>query len=152
MYTLRVRNRPTMQKRRSGTVGPFKTAKKLHYVEPQFLPSETYCPRKKIYTKVTASGSQCGIPTVDLGSLYVARVSKSLYDSVNYIQLLSRNVYSQSELRIAKRWFHTFRRWYLSKIGILGTSRFLRRAVRVLSITLRLSERHLRCRESCSAG
>jgi len=154
VHTLRVRNRPLIQKQ-THKVCPKKDKQGavhevLHYVEPQRLPAETYSPRKKIYSQVRASGT--GFPVRDLGSLYVAKLSKSVYDVTTCIHLLCRNARLKCEIVAAKRWFHILRRWLSLREDIFGSSKFVRQSLRVLSITLRLTESHLRWKDAHTVG
>lgn len=146
VQTLRVRNRPAFQQKALG-------AKKadIHYVEPQRLPSQAYSPRKKIYAQIRATGTS-GIPTLDLGSLYVTKLLKSTYDVMTCAHLLCRNARVKCELIAARRWFHILRRYFSHRDDIFGNSKFVRQSLRVLSITLRLTESHLRWKDAHSVG
>jgi len=148
IHTLRVRNRPALQRQKCRKVGT--PPSPVHYVEPERLPSETFCPRKKIYAQLKARGT--GFPVVDLGSLYVAKLSKSVYDVMTNVHLLCRNAWSKDELQTAKRWYHLMRRWLSHRDDIFKNSKFVRQSLRVLSITLRLTESHLRWKDSHSVG
>lgn len=149
--TLKVRNRQAakqsaaaLPKRRGSRRWRESMSKipKLHYVEPRKLPSETYCVRRKIYTKIRATGH--GIPVTDLGSLYVAKVTKGIYDAVISTHQLCCHVYTEFELKHAKHAVQILQK-FISRGGeLFEQSVFVRQSLRVISITLRLSERSLR--------
>jgi len=151
--TLRVRNR-TAHKRLPPKGSPERAVRStvdVHYVEPQSLPSQTFCPKKKVYAQIRAKG-QHGIPVTDLGSLYVAKLLKSIYDVTTCVHLLSRNARCKREIKIAKRWFHVLLRYVSQREDIFGQSKFVRQSLKVLSITLRLTESHLRWKDAHSVG
>jgi hypothetical protein len=149
IQTLRVRNRPAFQRQYRRKTGTAPAA--IHYVEPQALPSETYSPRKKIYSQVRSTKG-AGIPVTDLGSVYVAKLSKSVYDVITCTHLLCRNAKLKCEIKTAVRWFHTLRRYFSQREDIFGNSRFVRQSLRVLSITLRLTKSHLRWKDAHTVG
>jgi hypothetical protein len=157
--TLRVRNRSAASRLkrerdkriREGRQVARRSTVDVHYVEPQSLPSETFCPRKKIYAQIRASSSH-GIPVTELGTLYVAKLLKSIYDVTICIHLLCRNARCPREIKIAKRWFHVLLRYVSQREDIFGTSKFVRQSLKVLSITLRLTESHLRWKDAHSVG
>jgi len=149
IQTLRVRNRPVRQRQSRRRTGSVPAA--IHYVEPQALHPEVYDPRKKIYSQVKCTKG-AGIPVVDPGSLYVAKISKSIYDVITCTHLLCRNAKLKCEVQTAVRWFHILRRYFSSRKDIFGDSRFVRQSLRVLSITLRLTRSHLRWKDAHSVG
>jgi hypothetical protein len=105
--------------------------------------------KRKLYKNLKANGKTCGFPTVDLGSLYVAKISKGIFDAVIYTQRLCCHVYTANELKLAKQAFHELRRFVFKEDEIFRTSKFVRQSLRVISITLRTAERGLRLQDHC---
>jgi len=66
-----------------------------------------------------------------------------------YVYQLSRDAYTSSEVKNAKRFYHRARRYFSHWEDIFGTSSVVRRWMRVISITLRLAERAA-ARPGCS--
>jgi len=109
-------------------------------VEPERLPADFCEVRKKKYTKLAPSkGTGIPVPQAQLGTLYVAKLSKSVFDAVVCTQLLVVNAYKPSEIRIAKQAYHRVRDFLSNGRDLFGDSRFVRQSLKSLSITLRLT-------------
>jgi hypothetical protein len=149
--THRVLGAPSLQKQKFRKLGELPP--EIHFVEPQRLPAN-FCERRRLqYRKLEPqSGSGIPVPVGQLGTLNVARLSKSVFDVILYTQLLCRNVYNSREKKIAVQSFHELRRFLSSRKEVFGTSRFVRQSLKVISITLRLSKRRLSCQDSYSVA
>jgi hypothetical protein len=123
----------------------------LHKVEPRRLPENTYKVSAKVYTQIKAKGRD-GIPVYDLGSLYVSRIAKGVFDAVVTTQQLCCHVFTKYELKTAKQSFHILRRFTHHRWKIFESSKFVRQSLRVISITLRIAERRLRQRTARMSG
>lgn len=117
-------------------------------MEPERLPADFLEVRRKRYCRLSPSkDTGIEVPEELLGSKVVGTVCKYTFDSLIYTHLLCRNVYDSHELKVAKRSYHETRRYFASKKQVFGTSRFVRQTMKVISITLRLSEGYLRYRD-----
>ena len=140
--TLRVLSTPALQRetrRKLGSEPP-----RIHTVEPQRLPADFCEIKRKKYRKLKPQrGTGFRVPEELLGSLIVAKVSKSCFDTIIYVFRLCRGTYTRREFKSAKRCFHDVQRYFRLRWEFFEPSRFVRQSLKALKITFRMAERCL---------
>lgn len=137
--TLRKRNKAAEFKKT-----PALSKSGLHYVEPRRLPSDSLVVSKRLYSTITASKKRVGFPTRDLGSLYVAKISKGIFDALVTTHQQSCYVYNYFEYGAAKRSFHTVRKFISNREKLFKHSLFVKQTLKSIAITLRFAKGNLR--------
>jgi len=121
-----------------------------YWVEPVRLRPDFCEVKKKQYKRGLPRGSTgYGIEFHTTRTLNSCKVLQGTYNVLTDMQILSIDM-TVNDYRDVLHRYNRLRRFFLSEVDIFGTSRVVRQYLKVISITLRLTKRHLRCRDSHS--